>query len=153
MISHRDIKPQNILLVDDIVKLTDFGLACEFNNNNMTSICGSPLYMAPEIVNDDDGYNSKIDLWSTGVVMYQMLFGETPFNASTHFELIKTINNNDINFPNNDLSNHCLNLLKNLLIKNPTLRISWDNFFNHPFFNDLSSNYSISKPIPIKKNY
>ena len=153
MISHRDIKPQNILLVDDIVKLTDFGLACEFNNNNMTSICGSPLYMAPEIVNDDDGYNSKIDLWSTGVVMYQMLFGETPFNASTHFELIKTINNNDINFPNNDLSNHCLDLLKNLLIKNPNLRISWDNFFNHPFFNDLSSNYSISNPIPIKKKY
>ena len=151
-IAHRDIKPQNILLLDNSIKLTDFGLACYFNNNtNMTSMCGSPLYMAPEIINDDNGYNSKIDLWSSGIVMYQMLYGKTPFNASTHYELINKINDNKIKFPNNDFSYHCLDLLAKLLTKNPDNRISWDDFFNHPFLNEYSSFVQNSKPIPIKK--
>lgn len=151
-IAHRDIKPQNILLLDGSIKLTDFGLACYFNKNtNMTSMCGSPLYMAPEIVNDDNGYNSKIDLWSSGVVMYQMLYGKTPFNASTHYELVNKINDNKIKFPNNDFSYHCLDLLAKLLTKNPENRISWDDFFNHPFLNEYSSFVQNSKPILIKK--
>ena len=151
-IAHRDIKPANILMNDDEVKLSDFGLASYFNKNkNMTSMCGSPLYMAPEIVNDDDGYNSKIDLWSCGIVMFQMLFGETPFNASTHYELINKINDNELIIPKNDHSEHCLNLISTLIVKNPDNRISWDGFFNHPFLNEEPTYYPGSKPIKIKK--
>ena len=155
-ISHRDIKPHNILIKNNnILKLTDFGLACAFNQRSkMKTICGSPLYMAPEIVNDEE-YNSKIDLWSSGIVMYQMLFGKTPFNASTHYELINNINNNCVNFPPNQLSFECIDLLSNLLIKEPQDRITWEDFFDHPFLNEDFYNSSSSKsiPIPIKKKY
>ena len=64
-ILHRDLKPQNILLTDNYnIQITDFGLARKFNKNLMfNTLCGSPMYMAPEIINKRD-YNYKSDLWS-----------------------------------------------------------------------------------------
>ena len=81
-ILHRDLKPQNILLTDDyILKITDFGLARYYQQDNMiTTICGSPLYMAPELLKNDK-YNIKSDIWSLGVIIYQMVMKNHPFKA------------------------------------------------------------------------
>ena len=135
-ILHRDLKPQNILLTDAYdIKLTDFGFARIIDKNEMiNTLCGSPMYMAPEIINKRD-YNIKSDLWSVGIIMYEMVYGNVPYKVSNFIELIKKINQETIIF--NDkirISKECHDLLVNLLQKNPSRRISWEDFFNHPWF-------------------
>lgn len=135
-ILHRDLKPQNILLTEAYdIKLTDFGFARIIDKNEMiNTLCGSPMYMAPEIINKRD-YNIKSDLWSVGIIMYEMLYGHVPFHVNNFIELIKKINNENIVFDSNIIiSNECHNLLISLLQKNPTQRINWDAFFIHPWF-------------------
>ncbi|SMN18513.1 similar to Saccharomyces cerevisiae YGL180W ATG1 Protein ser/thr kinase required for vesicle formation in autophagy and the cytoplasm-to-vacuole targeting (Cvt) pathway [Maudiozyma saulgeensis] len=120
---HRDIKPQNLLLSTPminytdsqtfhelgyvgvynlpILKIADFGFARFLPNSSLAeTLCGSPLYMAPEILNYQK-YNAKADLWSVGTVVYEMCCGNPPFKASNHLELFKKIKraNNHISFP------------------------------------------------------
>ena len=148
---HRDIKPMNILLTNDgndniinynydgniILKLADFGLAKEYNDNEcimMNTICGSPLYMAPELL-INNSYTSRADLWSYGVILYQLLFGTLPMNAKTVLQLQKNMINDDINFHlNKNFTLECFDLLIKLLTKNHVDRINWENFINHKWF-------------------
>lgn len=120
-----------------IVKLADFGLAkyyTEKEGKMMITICGSPLYMAPELIMNKE-YNSKADLWSYGIIMYQMLYGIHPNNASTFSELIKNLKHKDIDFRSNQkFTTHCYDLLSGLLDKDFKKRINWDGFFNHKWF-------------------
>jgi len=135
---HRDLKPQNILLTDDyILKITDFGLARYYNNDNMiTTICGSPLYMAPEILKKKK-YSIKSDLWSVGVILYQMLYGTLPYKAKNIISLINEIDTKKINYENNfNISSNCINLIKLLLEKNQKKRIEWNSFFYHSWFDE-----------------
>ncbi len=136
-ILHRDLKPQNILLTNEYnIKITDFGFAKQVEKNSLiTTLCGSPMYMAPEIINKQD-YDIKSDLWSVGVILYEMAYGHVPFNVSTFLELIKRINNKEIEFENKKIkiSEDCLMLMKSLLTKDPNKRISWEEFFNHRWF-------------------
>ena len=94
-IVHRDIKPENILLVhreiDKLdIKITDFGFAkCydpQDSKGGMDEILGSPLYMAPEIVKKLK-YDSKVDIWSLGIMTYIILSGKPPFSAKTKDEI------------------------------------------------------------------
>ena len=83
-ISHRDIKLNNILLgVDLEPKICDFGFARRNNDDYMQSMLGTPVTMAPEILMGNP-YDKKCDLWSIGVIIYQMVFGCYPFPASTY---------------------------------------------------------------------
>ncbi|RXG60574.1 Ovarian-specific serine/threonine-protein kinase Lok [Armadillidium vulgare] len=87
-ITHRDIKPENILLDSDdentVIKLTDFGLSKLTRDTTiMTSLCGTQAYIAPEILRHDDIYNSKVDMWSLGCVLFVCLAGYPPFNGET----------------------------------------------------------------------
>ena len=132
-IIHRDLKPQNILVSNTgTLKITDFGFARYFDNDILIqTICGSPMYMAPEIMKNKK-YDYKSDLWSIGVIFYEMLIGKPPFKAKNIYELIRVIENDEIVIPSKfQLSSECRKLLFSLLEKDPIKRISWDSFFNH----------------------
>lgn len=137
-IIHRDLKLKNILVTNsnDIV-LSDFGFARDGDSNTMfDTLCGSPMYMAPEIMNHKV-YDNKSDLWSVGVIMYELLFGTTPYHAKNLIQLMKKIKKKDVHIPDEYsglISEECKNLLLSLLDKNPTNRITWDNFFHHEWF-------------------
>lgn len=85
-ITHRDLKPENILLVSQDkecfdLKISDLGFAQKFDNEKgMDLYLGTPLYMAPELVNKER-YSEKVDVWSLGIITYQLLCGKTPFDG------------------------------------------------------------------------
>jgi serine/threonine protein kinase len=95
-IVHRDIKPENILMesMEDLsVKLTDFGFATYFDDNDLLDeVLGSPIYMPPEIVMRQK-YDSKVDVWSAGIVAYILLCGRPPFTGLTKEEVYNEIQN------------------------------------------------------------
>jgi len=141
-IIHRDIKPQNILVFNKTtIKLTDFGFARYFDESTMVeTLCGSPLYMSPEIIKYKK-YSHKADLWSIGVIFYELLTGRPPYNAKTHYELAKKIENNPIFLPKIlPLSSACTDLIHNLLQKDSNKRISWNDFFNHEWLKTKEKN-------------
>lgn len=85
-ITHRDLKPENILLVKDDedcfdIKIADLGFAQKFDKEKgLDLVLGTPLYMAPELVKHER-YTEKVDVWSLGVIVYQLLCGKTPYDA------------------------------------------------------------------------
>ena len=164
-IIHRDLKPNNILMTKaGNIRISDFGFARYFENEYLLqTICGSPLYMAPEIIKNKK-YDYKSDLWSIGVIFYEMLIGFTPFKAKNIYELIRKIENDAVVIPKKfKLSNECEKLLLSLLQKNPKNRINYDDFFNceilinsDPFEEENKlmeiSNVSSFPSIPPKQN-
>lgn len=142
-IYHRDLKPQNILIDKYYnLKITDFGLAKDEEENPLfKTICGSPMYMAPEIMKYKK-YDKKADLWSLGVIFYELLTGKTPFTASNHAELLENIENKKIYFPSHiKISHSARDLLIGLLNKDSKKRITWRELFNHEW---LSTNITNS---------
>ena len=91
-IIHRDLKPQNILVTKNlIIKISDFGFAKIYTEGSLTqTICGSPLYMAPEILTYKQ-YTELADLWSVGVILYEIMFKEVPITGSNLYSLVKNI--------------------------------------------------------------
>lgn len=150
-IIHRDIKPKNILLTNDkkTIKLCDFGLAKIMTGlTRMNTICGSPLYMAPEILNQKN-YTNTIDIWSIGIILFEMIFGYHPMVQCKDIEELKNyINENEIAIPpdnfNGTISVECVNILKLLLQKSDKDRINIQNILKHKWFNEveiLNENY------------
>lgn len=139
-IVHRDIKPANILLKSDIIKIADFGFARMLNDSlsMMDTICGSPLYMAPEILLKTK-YSSKSDLWSVGVIIYQMIYLKHPYkNSRSIIELVKKMEKDEIDFDENGVSEECIELMKDLLDLSPTRRMSWNELKHHEWFIDVN---------------
>lgn len=160
---HRDIKPQNLLLCPPvhsksqfdsegykglwdlpILKIADFGFARFLPSTSLAAtLCGSPLYMAPEILRGES-YNAKADLWSVGAVLYEMSAGKPPFRASNHIELEKVItrNNDRIKFPASaQVPEELKSLIKSLLKNKQTERVSFNEFFSNILItNELESN-------------
>uniref|UniRef100_A0A672Z8K4 Serine/threonine-protein kinase ULK3 n=1 Tax=Sphaeramia orbicularis TaxID=375764 RepID=A0A672Z8K4_9TELE len=134
-ISHLDLKPQNILLNGSVLKLADFGFAQYMSPWDEQSVLrGSPLYMAPEMVCRRQ-YDSRVDLWSVGVILYEALFGRPPFASRSYAELEDKIRSNQaIELPPGArVSKDCRDLLLRLLERNPDARITFAEFFTHPF--------------------
>ncbi|XP_069359432.1 serine/threonine-protein kinase unc-51 isoform X5 [Maniola hyperantus] len=146
-IVHRDLKPQNILLTHSVMpprtphpteitlKIADFGFARFLEEGNMAvTLCGSPMYMAPEVIMSLK-YDAKADLWSLGTIVYQCLTGKAPFQATTPHEL-KAFYENSVDLQPKmpaGTSPELCNLLIGLLRRNARERMPFEVFFNHPF--------------------
>ncbi|XP_046897986.1 serine/threonine-protein kinase ULK3 isoform X2 [Hypomesus transpacificus] len=134
-ISHLDLKPQNILLCGSVLKLADFGFAQYMSPWDEQSVLrGSPLYMAPEMVCRQQ-YDSRVDLWSVGVILYEALFGRAPFASKSYTELEEKIRSNKpVELPaGGRVSRDCRDLLQRLLERDPDARLTFSQFFSHPF--------------------
>uniref|UniRef100_A0A9J7Y2H4 non-specific serine/threonine protein kinase n=1 Tax=Cyprinus carpio carpio TaxID=630221 RepID=A0A9J7Y2H4_CYPCA len=144
-IIHRDLKPQNILLShpagrkshsnNTCIKIADFGFARYLQNNMMAAtLCGSPMYMAPEVIMSQS-YDAKADLWSIGTIVFQCLTGKAPFQASSPQDLRLFYEKNKTLSPNipRETSSHLRHLLLGLLQRNHKDRMDFDEFFRHPF--------------------
>lgn len=156
-IIHRDLKPQNILITKTeetlnkiTVKLADFGFARYFETDvkskktnaevMMSTFCGSPIYMAPEILFDHP-YNSKADLWSFGIIAYELLYGFNPFNFDIDMPgLKKMMLDKDIKYEK-IYSNDCIELIKKLLEIDCEKRIEWEDFCKHKWFRLYDEEY------------
>lgn len=131
------MKPQNILIsANGVVKLCDFGFARAMSNNTvvLTSIKGTPLYMAPELVQEMP-YNHTADLWSLGVIIYELFVGQPPFYTNSIYSLIQLIIKEPVKFPDN-MTPDFKNFLKGLLNKIPSERLTWPDLLNHPFIRE-----------------
>ncbi|XP_007904392.1 serine/threonine-protein kinase ULK2 isoform X2 [Callorhinchus milii] len=159
-IIHRDLKPQNILLsnisrkksnVNGIrVKIADFGFARYLQSNMMAAtLCGSPMYMAPEVIMSQH-YDAKADLWSIGTVIFQCLVGKPPFQANSPQDLRFFYEKNKNLVPNipSETSSHLGGLLLGLLQRNQKDRMDFETFFNHPFM-DQALSVKKSCPVPV----
>jgi len=137
-IAHRDIKLDNILLDGKgNVKIADFGVSkqCQKGQLRMTEQCGTPAYIAPEILKDK-GYTFSVDLWSAGVVLFAMLYGTVPFKANNMEELHKLIVKGKYVLKD-DISIEARNLLRGLLEVNPEKRLTIKQIYRHKWFEDL----------------
>ena len=143
-IIHRDLKLENIMIKYDknvpvlgyMIKLSDFGLSKELNENELTTTTvGTPLTQAPEVLSKEK-YDSKCDLWSIGVIIYELIFNKLPFTAQNKQELIDKIKRmTKIDIPKNiPVSNECIDLLNKLFQKDREKRITFEEYFNHKFF-------------------
>ncbi|KAI5058935.1 hypothetical protein GOP47_0025254 [Adiantum capillus-veneris] len=133
-IIHRDMKPQNILIgAGGIVKLCDFGFARAMSCNTMVlrSIKGTPLYMAPELVREQP-YNHTADLWSLGVILYELYVGQPPFYTNSVYTLIRHIVKDPVKYPDS-MSQNFKSFLKGLLNKVSQNRLTWPHLLEHPF--------------------
>ncbi|NXS26813.1 AKT2 kinase, partial [Pomatostomus ruficeps] len=120
---YRDIKLENLMLdKDGHIKITDFGLCKEgvTDGTTMKTFCGTPEYLAPEVLEDND-YGRAVDWWGLGVVMYEMLCGRLPFYNQDHERLFELILLEDIRFPRS-LGPEARALLAGLLKKDPKQR-------------------------------
>ncbi|KAG7378596.1 Serine/threonine-protein kinase ulk2 [Phytophthora boehmeriae] len=135
---HRDLKPQNLLLVEDsptsALKIADFGFARHLATTSLAeTLCGSPLYMAPEILKFQK-YDAKADLWSVGTILFEMLAGRPPYGGANHVQLLANIERQPLRFPPTlQLSRSCRHLLVALLQRKPALRLGFAEFFADPF--------------------
>jgi len=130
-VAHRDLKPENLLLSckenDSNVKIADFGFAKKvFRPNSLVTQCGTPGYVAPEVLNGRP-YDTKVDMWSVGVILYILLGGYPPFIEDNQRDLFRKIRKGDYKFHEeywSSVSTGAKDLISSLLNINPAKRLS-----------------------------
>ena len=122
---HRDLKPENLLYESEeqtsIIKITDFGLARFVQEELATTACGTPGYIAPEIVGGK-GYGKEVDYWSVGIILYIMLCGFPPFYDDNNQKLFEAITSCNYDFPSpyfDKVSDSAKDLISKILVANP----------------------------------
>lgn len=143
-IIYRDLKLENLLLdKDGHIKIADFGLCkedIEYGKFTKT-FCGTPEYLAPEVLEDND-YGRSVDWWGIGVVMYEMMVGRLPFYNRDHEKLFELILMDEVRFPRT-ISTDAKDLLAGLLVKDPLQRLGGgpedaQAVKNHAFFASIN---------------
>lgn len=155
-IVHRDLKLKNIMItylksfpneerqnlslkyknIDFVPKLSDFGFSKMMDDSDITKTkLGTPATMAPEVLNNQD-YTKKCDIWSLGVIMFQLLYKQLPFRAKNEMEIKNLIfSGKGFKIPEgHTISETLMDLLKKMLTVDVRKRISWDEYFKHLFF-------------------
>lgn len=142
---HRDLKTGNLFLDANMnVQVGDFGLAAllvtekEMEVKRRTTMCGTPNYLAPEILEKGKGHNEKVDLWSIGVITYTLAVGKAPFHASSKEEIYKKLKQGEYKWPelsatHNDISSDLRNTVASLLVPEEE-RPEPDDIISQPFF-------------------
>ncbi|QEU59291.1 hypothetical protein KDRO_B05580 [Kluyveromyces lactis] len=132
---HRDLKLENILLDGNgHAKLTDFGFTREMaTRSQLETICGTTVYMAPELIERKcyDGF--KVDIWSLGIILYTMINGYMPFDEDDDIKTKLKIVNDELDFNQEWISDDAIDLIQGMLRKNPNERISLAQVLSHPF--------------------
>ena len=127
---HWDLKLGNLFLSEKMeLKLGDFGLATKvtYEGEKKRTICGTPNYIAPEILSSKTGHSYEVDVWSIGVIIYTLLFGRPPFETSDVKWTYKRIKANDFTFPDHvSVVDSAKDLISRILKSEPKERLSID---------------------------
>ena len=136
-IVHRDLKPENLLLTKDhLLKIIDFGLSNYFQDGQkklLSTPCGSPCYASPEMVSGKQYNGIKIDVWSTGIILYAMLCGYLPFEDKDNTVLFQKILECKLIFPKY-ITEPAKDLMEKILVTDPDKRITIEQIKQHPFY-------------------
>jgi len=150
-IAHRDLKPENLLCSEDDdpryspfrVVIADFGLSKQFDSENaLETSCGTPDYVAPEVITAEGTYDKSVDLWSAGVITYVLLCGFSPFLSSTQTGLFEKIIKCEYDFPDpewTNISDAAKDFVRKLLIKDPGKRMTAAECLQHPWLNGTTT--------------
>lgn len=155
-IVHRDLKPDNMLLLQETsdsdrelssIVLSDFGFACPYKGAKLTQPCGTPYYLAPEILDvglykTRAGYDEMVDIWSVGVIAYVLLVGFPPFNGSDKNKLFKAIDTAKPDFTHKSwqgISPVAMDFIRILLRRQSTERPSAKVALAHPWIQSVSN--------------
>ena len=140
---HRDLKLGNLFLTDKMeLKVGDFGLATklDFEGERKRTVCGTPNYIAPEILDGKAGHSYEVDIWSLGVIIYTLIIGKPPFETRDVKTTYKRIKLNSYSFPETAIiSEAAKNLITQILVTDPSKRPSLDQILIHDFFNQGTS--------------
>lgn len=138
-IIHRDLKLGNLFLNDKMeIKLGDFGLATklDFDGEKKRTICGTPNYIAPEVLEGKCGHSYEVDVWSLGVIIYTLIIGKPPFETTDVKATYRRIKQNSYSFPEHcNISDAARDLIQRILTGDPKRRPNLDEILSHDFLN------------------
>jgi polo-like kinase 1 len=137
-IIHRDLKLGNLFLNEKMeVKVGDFGLATklDFDGERKRTVCGTPNYIAPEVLDGKSGHSYEVDIWSLGVIIYTLIIGKPPFETSDVKATYQRIKANSYTFPEHvPISDAAKDLITRILSKDPARRPTLEEILRHEFF-------------------
>ena len=141
-IVHRDIKPENVLLdKGTVAKLTDFGWSNYMQGDmKRTTVCGTPVYLAPEIINNQ-GHDEHVDIWCIGVLLFELMAGFSPWQGDDVQTIRYNISRLKIRWPR-DMDRDAMDLISKILKYNPEERLTLRQMLAHPFFTKYFPNAS-----------
>jgi len=152
----RDLKLENLVLSErGHIQVTDFGFAKELDDSRTFTLCGTPEYLAPEIIRGT-GYGLAVDWWALGVLLFEMLAGYSPFYSESPLEIYKNILRGSVRF-SSCMSETAIDLLKGLLSRSASQRLGTihngvSELRSHPFFASIDWETLTTRTAPIIPN-
>ncbi|KAJ3180551.1 hypothetical protein HK101_009951 [Irineochytrium annulatum] len=137
-ITHRDLKPDNFLITEgNVLKLADFGLAKGFDVGVLNTVCGTPIYLAPEVIfSKGKAYDHRVDIYSTGVILFYLLSGQVPFDGESQNAVYGQIKAGAVDWSDEiwkKTSSEAIDLIQKLMEREPNRRIELREIRNHPW--------------------